>query len=107
MKWIKWIIALFRKRTGKWKIKDCSEIPDKIQKGTIYKIYNKDICWQMLMECPCGCNTLLYLNALPDYKPNWRLSTDKSGEISIQPSIHRKEGCCSHFFIKESRVLWV
>jgi len=102
----KWILSFFRK-PEKWKVVKVTETPGWFSPHTIYMEYNEGFCWQLLMICPCGCKTVLYLNTLGEYKPSWRLVTDKKGAISIHPSIHRQEGCCSHFFIKNNRVIWV
>lgn len=104
---LKWIKAIFSK-SEKWKITDVNDTPAKIRSHTIYRVNNAGVCWQALMRCPCGCKTVLHLNTLPEYKPSWRITVNnKKCEISIHPSIHRKKGCCSHFFLTNSKVIWV
>ncbi|MBX9779603.1 MAG: hypothetical protein K2X26_04620 [Chitinophagaceae bacterium] len=102
----KWVLSFFRK-SEKWKLVRVTQSPERVNQRTIYVEYNEGVSWQILILCPCGCQTVLYLNTLEEYKPNWRLIFDKKGEVFIHPSINRQEGCCSHFFIKNSRVLWV
>jgi len=66
-----------------------------------------DVCPDSLaFKCPCGCDTTIFLNLLFDAKPRWKYYITKKGNISISPSVWRKVGCKSHFYIRESRISW-
>lgn len=96
----------FFKKSNKYKYKYIEDVPDFPKSGTIYIICNQGYNWQLVMECPCGCKKILYLNLMKEYKPSWTFSTSITKGISISPSINRIVGCESHFFIKKSRLIW-
>jgi hypothetical protein len=58
------------------------------------------------MLCPCGCGELLQMNLLPDERPCWRLVRHKDGTSSLKPSVWRKKGCRSHFWLRRGRIFW-
>jgi hypothetical protein len=83
-----------------------SEVPTKIPRRAILIIsegHNPDL---IVFKCPCDCGDDIYLNILNDAKPRWDFKI-KHGLLNLTPSIWRKSGCKSHFFIRESRVIWV
>jgi hypothetical protein len=99
----------WRRVTSKGKgysLKVIDEVPNLPNRNIIYLVTHLDHCWQIVMVCPCGCGQLLYMNAMPEYRPCWKYNIDKKGRISLSPSIHRIVGCKSHFFIKSSRIDW-
>jgi hypothetical protein len=61
----------------------------------------------LVFKCPCGCNADIHLNLLKDARPLWNYKITKKGNITISPSVWRKVGCKSHFFIREGRIEWV
>ena len=62
--------------------------------------------WFASMLCPCGCGTMIELNLLPDERPCWRYSVDSAGRPSLEPSVWRKIGCQSHFFLRRGQIVW-
>jgi hypothetical protein len=60
----------------------------------------------LVFRCPCGCHTDIFLNLLKDAKPIWRFHISKKNKITITPSIWRKVGCKSHFFIRKGKIEW-
>lgn len=101
----RWVKGLFRKEKL-FKYKYVSDVPDSLVKKTIYVIGEQGYYWQLLMKCPCGCNTILYMNLMEDQKPCWSYIINKSKIISIRPSVNRMVGCRSHFFIREGKLIW-
>lgn len=81
-------------------------LPKLIAPRTLYILNEDGEAWQATMCCPCGCGSVLDMNLLPDDKVVWRASveTDKTG--SLHPSVWRKVGCRSHFFIRNGRIRW-
>lgn len=83
-----------------------NDLPDELSPNIIFIL---DEGWQpeaLSFKCPCGCNSDIHLNLLKDSRPLWsyNISNDR---ITISPSVWKKEGCKSHFFIKKGKVLWV
>ncbi|WP_246622445.1 DUF6527 family protein [Rhizobium laguerreae] len=58
------------------------------------------------MRCPCGCGDMIELMILRGARPRWDISIDKAGHPSLHPSVWRKSGCRSHFWVREGRILW-
>lgn len=83
------------------------DLPDKLRKRKIYILKNEDFAWQMNMLCPCGCQVILYINLLQEIKPCWKYQIDNKNLLTLKPSIHRFEGCKSHFFITKGSIVWV
>lgn len=68
-------------------------------------VRKNDIDHYAVLQCPCGCGDCLRLNMLPSSRPCW--SADVHGDtVSLSPSILRKSGCKSHFWIRLGRVGW-
>ena len=62
--------------------------------------------WSVGMRCPCGCGEIIELMLVPEAKPRWTLTHDALGRGSLSPSVWRKTGCRSHFWLREGRVHW-
>ncbi len=62
--------------------------------------------WFVAMTCPCGCKETLQMSLLHDAKPKWKMIEHGDGTISLQPSIWRKVGCQSHFFLRHGLIQW-
>jgi len=62
--------------------------------------------WSAGFKCPCNCGETIILSLIPKDDPSWKASITREGKISLSPSVWRVKGCKSHFFIRESRVLW-
>ncbi|WP_236819161.1 DUF6527 family protein [Alicyclobacillus ferrooxydans] len=58
------------------------------------------------MLCPCGCGEVLHMSLHPDGRPRWELTRHPDGTVSLSPSVWRKVGCRSHFFLERGRVRW-
>ncbi len=58
------------------------------------------------MVCPCGCRETLFLNLLQDEFPNWKWRIGADGTVTLTPSVWRKIGCKSHFFLREGMIQW-
>lgn len=61
-----------------------------------------------VIECPCGtCHEWLDINLVQNQKPTWTLEVNEAGAPTIRPSVHRGDGCKSHFHIVDGTVAWV
>ncbi len=84
-----------------YSIQKCSDIPEKINGRVIYLIDD----WAIVFKCPCKCGRDIHLNTLPECSPKWVYQIKKRN-INIAPSINRKRGCKSHFWIKTGKIFW-
>jgi hypothetical protein len=83
------------------------EFPSTLSAKTLYVLTEDGLPWQAAMICPCGCGEVLDLNLLPDERPCWQFEADKHGIATLHPSIWRKIGCKSHFWLRDGEIVWV
>ena len=79
--------------------------PEELQPARLYAVGEAGHLWHMTMLCPCGCGEKIQLNALADAWPCWELS-ERAGGPTVVPSIWRRVGCKSHFFVRSGRIEW-
>ncbi|MDD3394289.1 MAG: DUF6527 family protein [Anaerotignum sp.] len=89
-----------------YKIKLVDDIPVKCLEKTIYIVGNPATPQYAIFKCPCGCGKNVELNLNVSTSPCWKLNWNWFGTISFSPSIWRKDGCHSHFFLKNSEIKW-
>jgi hypothetical protein len=91
-----------------YRIKLISDNPrsEKLKNNIIYVVGTKNYIKWAYIKCPCGCKEPIMLSLNKNEFPSWRIKQDCIGRASISPSIHRTEGCKSHFWIKRGKVRW-
>lgn len=62
--------------------------------------------WCIGMRCPCGCGERLELMLLKEVRPRWAVRLDARGRVTLHPSVWLKQGCRSHFWLRDGRVIW-
>lgn len=62
--------------------------------------------WSVGMRCPCGCGETIELMLLAEAKPRWSLAVDGRERPSLSPSVWRRTGCRSHFWVRAGRIVW-
>lgn len=62
--------------------------------------------WSVGMRCPCGCGETIELMLLRKAKPRWDLRVDEEQRPTLRPSVWRKAGCRSHFWLRQGRIAW-
>ena len=83
-----------------------NDVPDKPAPGKVYLIGENGHLWSAALKCPGGCGTVLEINLVPDMRPQWEVTEDKDGVVTIEPSIWRKRDCGCHFRITRGVVRW-
>lgn len=59
-----------------------------------------------VLICPCGCSDVLVLNLDRNVGTTfWNLRLRES-QLTLMPSIWRRDGCRAHFVLEENRVWW-
>ena len=82
------------------------ELPDKLAIDCIYLVGENDYLWSTALLCPCGCQSTIQLNLLPDAKPCWRVEEHEDSTISLYPSVWSRKGCGSHYLIRKGFIKW-
>lgn len=90
----------------RFKTKVAEDLPEKISKKEIYILGECFDPWALAFTCPCGCKSIIQLNLLREAKPRWEFNLYKNKKITVKPSVWRKVGCRSHFFIRKGRIVW-
>tara|TARA_B100000614_G_scaffold261281_1_gene290392 strand:- start:2265 stop:2609 length:345 start_codon:yes stop_codon:yes gene_type:complete len=78
--------------------------PKHLKKWIVYIVGPEGHSWCAIFQCPCGCKESIHLNLLPQGHPKWSHIVHRNSSVSFQPSIWRKKGCKSHFFLKRGMV---
>lgn len=100
------IRSWFVGRPKPFKVVRLQELPDTLDPTTVYILGEGQYLWFMAMLCPCGCGDLLQMSLLPTVEPWWRLIEHKNKSISLYPSVWKKAGCRSHFFLRRGQIKW-
>lgn len=82
------------------------DLPEQIHERRIYLVGESEAPWLIAFQCPCGCGSLIQLNTLKEAKPRWTYEYHRFEHISLDPSVWRKVGCKSHFWIRKGKVVW-
>ncbi|MEA2817517.1 MAG: hypothetical protein QOI93_5261 [Rhodospirillaceae bacterium] len=62
--------------------------------------------WCVGFRCPCGCGQTIELLVIPEARPRWTLTTDSRGSPTLSPSVWLRQGCRSHFWLRNGRIVW-
>ena len=82
------------------------DLPDVHEPGRIYLVGDQSMPWSAALRCPCGCGATIQLSLLAGDTPSWRARRHFSGSVTLHPSIWRKTGCRSHFFLRRGHIVW-
>lgn len=101
-----YICRLFSRRRSSYTVRLLDDFPDVILPNEFYVIGSSCHPQYAAFQCPCGCGRTVELNLNRASSPVWRLRWHLFGTVSLSPSVWRKDGCKSHFFLKKSRIYW-
>lgn len=82
-------------------------LPSIIPTGKMVHLRDNGLSWSVGFLCPCGCGDVIELLLLQSIDPHWKLTADNLSRPTLQPSVWKKDGCKSHFWLKKGRVIWV
>ncbi len=101
------LVGLWHSRKLKpWRAVRMEEFPDHLEPGKVYLAGEGDNIWAAAMICPCGCGEVIELNLLKQTRPCWSFQEHANGTISLAPSVWRRKGCRSHFYLRGGRIEW-
>ena len=78
--------------------------PDKIPDNKIFIVGGKGYVKWAYIKCPCGCGEILTLSLMKKHKPSWSIKIDRLNRLTLYPSVWKKDGCKSHFWIRKGQV---
>jgi hypothetical protein len=102
------LVAFFRSTRPEpfYLIETVEDLPDAPKSHILYIAGEGEYAWAASMLCPCGCGDQIQLNLLKDASPRWAVFREASGHPSLRPSVWRRKGCRSHFFLRSGRIVW-
>jgi hypothetical protein len=73
----------------------------------IYIVRRGGLDRRAVLSCPCRCGRRIDVSLVPSENAYWTAQL-KNGGISLYPSIWLcADPCKSHFFVRDSKVVWV
>jgi hypothetical protein len=81
-------------------------LPKKMPRRDLVLVKEGRENWSIGMICPCGCGRTIELLLIPDAKPHWTLTVDNGRRPTLEPSVWLKDGCRSHFWVQEGKIVW-
>ena len=81
-------------------------LPTRLLRRTVYIVREDGFDEQVALLCPCGCGRVLQMNMLPDERPCWCVIQNVDGTVTLNPSVWRRKGCGSHFWLRNGRIRW-
>ena len=82
------------------------EVPETVEADRLYVVGEGAYEWYVVFTCPCGCGETIHLSLIEGDKPRWRLTDHGDDTVSVSPSVWRRRGCRSHFFVRRGRIDW-
>jgi hypothetical protein len=95
-----------RPKPGRLRFAHVDEFPDTLKPSIVYVSGEGQHLWAAAMKCPCGCGDVIELNLLKKVRPCWSVEEHPDGSVSLTPSVWRRKGCGSHFFVRHGRIDW-
>ncbi len=100
------LLTWLQLRSKPYIIKHVDDVPELLDDNILYIVGESQNYWCAIMLCPCGCRETITLNTLPQVRPRWSFEKGFFNKASLSPSVWRKKGCYSHFFLISGRILW-
>jgi Family of unknown function (DUF6527) len=86
---------------------DADSQPESLPLRKVILLRDSGEDWSVGFRCPCGCGQRIELPLIREADPHWNLRVEPDGTPTLAPSVWRKDGCRSHFFLRSGRVKWV
>jgi hypothetical protein len=103
-----YLVALFggKRPEPLYRVQHVEDLPDAPKPKVLYVAGEGAHAWAASMLCPCGCGEQIQLSLLRDASPGWTLLQSAIGVPSLKPSVWRRKGCRSHFFLRGGKIVW-
>lgn len=82
-----------------------SDAVSRLQNTGDYVTVVRGVPRSLVMRCPDGCGETITVNLDKRTGPAWR-TYERSGGLTIYPSIWRESGCRAHFIVWRNKILW-
>lgn len=102
----RWWAQRKRCKLKPYRYQHVEEFPDVMEARRLYVAGENGYFWAAAMLCPCGCGDVIELNLLKKARPCWSVTEHPDGSVSVRPSVWRRQGCRSHFFLRRGHIEW-
>lgn len=108
MSFFKWLRQTWDKHgpARRIRIVEGDELPEKLPRRDLVLTRDDGDDWSIGMRCPCGCGEVIELMLLEEARPRWDLKTDENNRPTLHPSVWRRKGCRSHFWVRKGHIFW-
>ena len=100
-----WLVDLLRPH-GVFVTEVVDDFPEILASNRVYLVGDSSAPWCVALVCPCGCGAFIQLSLVNKDHPRWHAKRHFNGTVTLEPSIWRKKGCRSHFFLRRGRIIW-
>ena len=80
--------------------------PGAIAPGEVVLVEDGGVRKWACLSCPGGCGQIISLSLNPSRRPRWSFGSDFWTRPAIEPSVHQRNACGCHFWIRGGRVDW-
>jgi Family of unknown function (DUF6527) len=102
----RWWSKKQRNKPKRYRNVHVDEFPDSFEPSKLYLAGENGYLWAAALLCPCGCGDLIELNLLKKARPCWSVQEHPDGFPTLMPSVWRREGCRSHFYLRRGHIVW-
>ena len=88
------------------RVTDRMPLDSEMKEGELVIVQNSGLQKWACLKCPGGCGLKIALSLNPERRPRWRVWRDWVGRPSVKPSIHQKNACRCHFWIRRGQIQW-
>ena len=103
--WFRRLLARIKPR-HKLTIVEGDSLPSQLPRRGLVLAREDGEDWCVGLRCPCGCGDGLEMMLLVGVKPRWDVTLDGKGRVSLHPSVWRRDGCRSHFWVRAGKIVW-
>lgn len=85
-----------------------AEYPDPatLPAGEVVLVEDAGVRKWACLRCPGGCGQPISLSLNPTRRPRWQFLADFWTRPSIEPSVHQRNDCGCHFWIRKGQIDW-
>lgn len=77
-----------------------------LRSGDLVLVEDAGVKKWVCLRCPGGCGQAISLSLNPDRRPRWTFKVDFWARPSVEPSVHQRNACGCHFWIRRGRIDW-
>ena len=103
-----WLVNRFWENKPQYRTQWVEDLPDDLQKNTIYIIGGRAYPYYAAVTCPRKhCKQIIHLEISGQFRKRWRVTEHEDGSLTLSPSVYvNKLPCRCHYWLRQGRVVW-